>query len=268
ALSRISRLAANPGDPASDLSGAMQEVFQSLERHPATVEIQTPDAGRVPVVLGRFDLELYIRRLLSSRPAIAHLPALFAAMRSGDFTELGTAAVLWRSSFPPPASIFTMRCATSATPGREERIAREGPSSLLRDLTDFAEERVCRAWGVAPLPEEFREPVRSSLPILFVSGTLDGIAPESNAAEVMKGFPAGRHLRVAGAAHLGLGYEDLATRSAIVRFFDGSRPGSLQVALPSLVFERAVPTRQPVFTALARGGGGTEPSMVSLFWSP
>src|SRR5262249_51451797 len=231
-------------------------------------EVQTPDAGRVPVVVGKFDLELYIRRLLASRAAIAHLPSLFAAMKSGDFSELAIASVGWRTTFTPPASIFAMRCASSASPGRDARISREAPPSLFRDLTDLAEERVCRAWGVEPLPEEFREPVRSSLPILVVSGTLDGIAPESNAAEVLRGFPAGRHLRVAGAAHLGLGYEDLATRSAIVRFFDGSRPGSLQVALPSLVFERAVPTRQPVFTALARGGGGTEPSMVSLFWSP
>jgi len=188
-------------------------------------------------------------------------------MQSGDFTELGNAAVQWRTSLSPPATIFAMRCASSATPAREERVAREAPSSLLRDLTDFAEERICKAWGVSPLPEEFRQPVRSSLPILFVSGTLDGVAPESNAAEVLNGFPAGRHLRVAGAAHIGLGYEDSATRAAIVRFLDGSRPGSLQVSLPTLVFERASPNRQPPFTTLARAGG-SEPSMVSLFWSP
>src|SRR5262249_26027541 len=185
----------------------------------------------------------------------------------GDFTELASIAARVRTSFSPPASIFTMRCASGSTAERELRIAMEARSALLGDVTDFAEERICRAWGVNPLPEEFRVSVRSSLPILVVSGTLDGIAPESNAEEVLKGFPAGQHLLVEGAAHLGLGFEDPATRAAIVRFFDGHRPGSLQVALPSLVFERAAPTRKPAFPGLAQAGG-PEASMISLLWSP
>jgi pimeloyl-ACP methyl ester carboxylesterase len=265
ALSRISGLAANPGNPSSDLSGQMRDVFQRLERHPATVEVQTREAGRVPVVLGRFDLELYVRSLLSSRPAIAHLPALFAAMMSGDFTELGNAAAGWRTSFSPNASIFTMRCASGSTADREARIAKEARSAILGDVTDFAEERICRAWGVAPLPEEFRSPVRSSLPVLLVSGSLDGVAPESDAAEVLKGFPAGQHLRVAGAAHVGLGFEDSSTRAAIVRFFEGRRPGTLLVEMPRLVFESPARAPQAAISAFLQAG---DSSLPSLFLAP
>jgi pimeloyl-ACP methyl ester carboxylesterase len=237
-LAQIARLSRNTSVSTSDLLGTMKDVLRRLESRSVTLEVETRGAGRFRVVVGRFDLELYTRSLLSARRTIAHLPALFASMAGGDFTELATVAARWRSSPSPPASIFTMRCASGSSREREIRIATEVHSALLGNATDFAEERICRAWGVAPLPDEFRAPVRSSLPALFVSGTLDGHAPEDNTNEVLTGFPKGQHLQVSGAAHVGLGFQDPGTRDAIVRFFEGRRLASSRIDLSALVFER------------------------------
>ena len=235
-LAQIARLPRRPGVP-SDVRGAINDVLRSLETRPVALEVETREAGRIRVVVGRFDLELYVRSLLSARRSIAHLPASLASMARGDFTELARVAARWRSSLSPPASIFTMRCASGSTRERELRIAKEVLSAALGSVTDFAEERICRAWGVAPLPDEFRSPMRSSLPTLFVSGSLDGDAPEANTTEVLAGFPNGQHLRVFGAAHVGLGFQDAVTRAAIVRFLEGGRLASLRIDLSALVFE-------------------------------
>jgi len=119
---------------------------------------------------------------------------------------------------------------------------------------------------VPPLPEAFRAPVRSSLPALFVSGTLDGDAPEANATEVVAGFPEGLHLRVTGAAHVGLGFQDPGTRDAIVRFFEVGRPASLRIELPALAFER---TEAVAATSVAAENPRiAAPSILSLLAGP
>lgn len=245
ALAEIARLSRNTSMPAFDLLGTMKEVFGRLATRSVTVEVETREEGRIPVVVGRFDLELYTRHLLSSRRTIAHLPALFSSMAGGDFTELARVTARWRSSLSAPAVIFTMRCASGSTRERELRIAKEANSALLGSVTDFAEERICRGWGVAALPDESRAAVRSSIPALFVTGTLDANAPEDNTREVRTGFPKGQHLQISGAAHVGLGFQDPGTRAAIIRFFEGGRLAFPRVELPALAFERPRDLRQP-----------------------
>ncbi len=262
ALAQIARLFRDPGVRTFDLLGVMEDVFHRLDRRPVTVEVKTREAGRIPVVVGRFDLELYTRHLLSARQTIAHLPALFASMLGGDFVELAGVAARWRSSLSPPASIFTMRCASGSSRERELRIGKEVQSAMLGDVTDFAEERICRAWGVEPLPDEFRAIVRSALPTLFVSGTLDGDAPEEDTMDVLTGFPKGQHLRVSGAAHVGLGYQDSMTRAAIVRFFEEGRLASPRIELSALVFERLGATEDRASrAAIAQAIEATAPSI-------
>ena len=254
-LAQIASLARQTGAPTFDLIEAMTEVLHRLESQPVTVEVETRDAGRIPIVVGRFDLELYIRNMLASRRTIAHLPALLASMAGGEFSELaqgGRAVAL----FTPTARIHLRHAMrVGIDPERELRIAKEAQSALLGNVTDFAEERICRAWGVGPLPEEFRAPVRSSLPALFVTGTLDGDTPEGDTAEVLGGFPNGQHLRVFGAAHVGLGFQDSKTRAAIVRFFEDGRLASRRIELPALVSGAFWTSRGSILCGSEYGGG-------------
>ena len=62
---------------------------------------------------------------------------------------------------------------------------------------------------------------------------------------MLAGFPEGQHLRVSGAAHVGLGFQDPTTRAAIVQFFEGGRLAFPRVELSALVFERPGAPRDP-----------------------
>ena len=257
-LARISRLFRASARPpaAAELLDIVRNVLDRLDRRPEVVELPTRDGGRASIAVGRFELAWYTRSLLSYREGIAHLPALYAAMEAGNFRELAVAAAAWRSARPPGAITFAMRCASGSSRERDARVERERGRALLGDTTDFAEERVCRALGVAPLPDAFRSPVRSALPALFVSGTLDGDSPESNADEVSVGFPNAERVRVEGAAHAFL-FDDAATRKAIVEFLDGRRIPSARVTLAAIRFES--PNELPAGSFLASSGSGAVP---------
>jgi pimeloyl-ACP methyl ester carboxylesterase len=199
--------------------------------------VELADGRRIALVLGRFDLEWFTRSLLCSRETIARLPALFAEMAAGDFRELARSTAAWRSSPAPSAAMFAMRCASGASPDRVARIDSERRTVTLGETLDFADDPVCRAWGVPRLPDGFRAPVRSIVPTLFVSGSLDGDTPSANAGEVMKGFPNSHHLLVEGAAHSLLAFQDARARSALAEFLADGRVRAERVSLPPLAFE-------------------------------
>jgi pimeloyl-ACP methyl ester carboxylesterase len=243
-----------------DLLGAIREIRDRLDRSPVSETVEFPDGRRMAVVLGRFDLEWYTRSLLSSRDSIAHLPAVFAAMEADDFRELARSAAGWRSTSAPSAAMFAMRCASGSSADRSARIDAETRRVTLADTLDFAEEGVCRAWSVPRLPDEFREPVRSTVPALFVSGTLDGDTPQANAGEVLRGFANGRQLVVEGAAHSLLAFDDEKTRRLVSEFLAEGRVRAERVSLPPIAFEMPSTVQGP--RTLLAGRGDATP----VFW--
>jgi len=124
-----------------DLLATIRQIRDRLAERPAIVQV-TSDEGVESVTVGRFDLAWFTRSLLSSRGSIARLPALFAAMSEGDFSELAATSLAWRMSPLPSASMFLMRCASGATAARAARVEAERGKALLGDAADLAEDRV------------------------------------------------------------------------------------------------------------------------------
>jgi len=57
------------------------------------------------------------------------------------------------------------------------------------------------AMGVPDLGDKFRAPFRSEVPVLFMSGTLDGRTYPESARELIKHFSKGSHLIVENGGH-------------------------------------------------------------------
>ena len=131
----------------------------------------------------------------------AFYPLIYYRASRGDFTPTAEAWLrLSRSDFGNAMS-FAMDCASGATAARRERIAREAKEALLGELADQVFPDVCSEWGAPDLGDEFRAPLRSDVPALFISGTLDARTPVSNAEEYRAGFRHSAHLVIEGAVH-------------------------------------------------------------------
>ena len=245
-LREIDRLIKNDSELSNripDLFGLMKAVLDRLEKHPVTVEAVDPHTKRrVKIAIGRFDLQLLLTSNLGSSQFIRVLPSALYAMSRGDFSlvaqwMLARKQLLesWRGYAMP----CMMDCASGVSEERYARIKAEASQSPLGDAVSFPFPEICEAWMTSDLGPCFREPVRSDVPVLFISGSLDANTPESNAEEVQQGFPKSIHLIIEGAGH----GDDLFLSSpkikeVMIEFIKGGPISTRRIALPQVKFEQ------------------------------
>jgi pimeloyl-ACP methyl ester carboxylesterase len=221
-----------------DFMGLVKQVLERLDRQPVTVGVSDLQTGKqIQVTVGKFDLQFITAQSLGSRHAMGMLPKLYESMSKGDFSNLARAALQMRREPIGSAMAFMMDCSSGASPERLARIEREAGRCLLGDGANFPFPQISAAWGNPDLGEAFRAPVRSSVPVLFVSGTLDGRTPVSNADEVQIGFPNGQQFIIDGAAH----GDDLfvsspAIKIAMVEFMKGNQLPAKSTTIAPLRF--------------------------------
>jgi len=236
-------LQAEPGNgaAAADLPRALRQLLARLEAQPATVEVEVPLAHRkAQITVGKFDLQWMVIQTLASREGIHKLPGLLQAMQGGDFSTLGSFALAARRGWLGSAMPYAVQCAAGVSPERWRRIEREQATSLFGRAIDFPFPQICSAWGVPDLGPEFRAPVRSEVPALFISGTLDTRTPMSDADEVRRRFSRSAQVTIVGAGH----GDDLILSS----------PEIGQVILRFLSGQAVADTRIPVAPAALQAG--------------
>ena len=215
-----------------DLIAATRKLLEQLERQPETVKV-APD---ISVVVGKWDLQKRIADVMGRGSAMRQLPAAIYAMLSGDFSDLGRWAYNFRRDGTLSAMSVTMDCASFASRARLERIRREADNTILGATIDFPFPDICEGWKVPELGDSFRKSLHSDLPVLFITGEMDGRTPVSNAKEVAAGFPNHQHLLVANAAHGIIGYPELTP--AMMAFLRGQRISQTRVSFPEWKFIR------------------------------
>src|SRR5690242_19214210 len=189
------------GKEIPDFLGLMKSVFDRLDARPETVEITDPQTKlKVKVIVNKFVMQYIVASNIGTTLS-ARFPALFYRASKGDFTN---PAQVWLSQSRDEigaAMSYMMDCASGQTAARRERIAREAKGTLLEDLFNFPFPDICTEWNAPDLGDEFRSPVKSDIPVLFISGTLDARTPISNAEEYRKGFSNSTHMIIEGAVH-------------------------------------------------------------------
>lgn len=224
-----------------DLEATVAGVLERLEREPVGVEVPRDDGPPRRVVLGRFDAQLRTAMAFFSRSW--DVPRIYHEMAAGDFSFLAGFMADYRRFQGVGALGLLMSCSSWATPERLAAIESQRSETLLGAARAFPYPDICEVvHEIVPgldLGPEFRSPIRSEVPALFISGTMDGVTPLSNAVDVARGFENGRHLLIHGAAHsdaLFLSHAEIGIR--IRDFLAGEEPESGSLAVP---FDFAVP---------------------------
>ncbi len=184
-----------------DLVALMRTVFESLERNPVTVEVPDPRTRQpTKVVINKFVMQ-FLTAATTGTGDITRYPRFFLSASKGDYSEVAAFWLGFSRTNLGTAMAFVMDCASGGTKARMTRIEREVRSSMLGNHANIVFPDVCDAWGNPDLSDAFRKPAKSNVPVLFISGTLDGRTPVSNAEAEMKYFPNGQHLILNGAWH-------------------------------------------------------------------
>jgi pimeloyl-ACP methyl ester carboxylesterase len=245
-LEHIDRLVKADANLSKDIPSFLSLVKAVLERtghEPVTVEVTDPMAKQtVKVVLNKFAIQLLTAFSFGSGEAA--LPARYYAMSKGDFS---LAAQGWlnlsRGGSVGSAMAYMMDCASGLSNERRKQIEREANTALLENVMDFPFPDVCDAWGNPDAGAAFRSAAKSSVPTLFISGTLDVRTPPTNAEEVRKGFPNSMRLIIDGAVHSDpLFLSSPQIKDVMLEFMKGEKISTTNIRLEPLKF---APLNQP-----------------------
>ena len=189
------------GKDIPDFLGLMKSVFDQLDAQPQAVEItDTRTRQKVKVIVNKFVMQYIVASNIGTE-VTARFPALFYRASKGDFTN---PAQVWLNESRRgigSAMSYMMDCASGQTVARRARIENEAKGTLLGDIFNLPFPDVCLEWKAPDLGDTFRSPLRSDVPVLFISGTLDARTPVSNAEEYRTGFANSTHMIIEGAVH-------------------------------------------------------------------
>ena len=209
-----------------DFIATMRRVHARVEREPVRVTFKDTAGKDVTIVLGLADVRVAAAGLSTDPSRSRMLPGLYAMMDAGDFSR--AAPIAWEALRKPDAWRFTgmadaMDVASGISRKRLALFERQVRSSLLGDITNFPMPHIANALGVPDLGGRFRAPFKSDVPVLFMSGTLDGRTYPESARELIKQFSNGSHLIVENGGH-NLFEASPLIKDVVVAWFRGEAP--------------------------------------------
>jgi pimeloyl-ACP methyl ester carboxylesterase len=220
-LAAFARADSAIGSLVPDLVAMHRQTLARLEREPVRVTLNDPITRQpTEVRIGKFGYQFILMRDMGDTNDWPILPGLIARTASGDYGLLTQfAARRWATG------------GSGASLERSAMVQREARSALFGNAMNAYTTEMCTAIGAADLGAEFRSRIWSSVPTLFISGTLDNQTPPHQAEEVRWGFANGVHVIVEHAGHEST-LDKAPVQDLLVRFLAGEAVADQRVVLP------------------------------------
>jgi pimeloyl-ACP methyl ester carboxylesterase len=195
----------------------------------------------VEIKIGKFGLQWLIMQDLGDTNDLPSFPAFFSTIDRGDVSMLTRLVDRRYNQFSAGVSIMTlvMDASSGATRERHEQIAREAKTALLGEAVNYPFPDIGEVFGNPDLGDKFRSPIETSVPTLFISGSLDNNTPPAQADEVRRTFKQSTHLIVENAGHESM-LVDSKVQQTMVAYLHGRDVSAVKLALPPLRF-RPIP---------------------------
>ncbi len=243
-LARIAAADATIGAMVPDLYATLKRVLERLAKEPARVTVTDRKTNQpVELTINDFGLRFLIMRDLGDSNDLPVFPAWFYTMDNGDYSILARFAERRYNQFGAAAPVMTVMVdgASGATEARRKQIEREAKTSIMSDIVNFPSFFVPGISEGTDLGDEFRGPVRTSVPTLFVSGELDNNTQPFQAEEIRKTFKTSTHIIVGNAGHESFLVVP-AVQQALADFLNGKDVSAFKFSNPPLKF---VPLPEP-----------------------
>lgn len=177
-----------------------REIFAQLK---AGVRVSIPGkSDRVPLDGGR--VAEWFRSKLYRPKGAAQLPWLVHQAHAGNWTPI-VAGILSDSQAADSdlslGLLFAITCNEDVPFLDEKEIIGKTQGTFLGDYRVRQQQAACQSWPRTILPAGYRDPVRSSVPTMFVSGDADGATPVWFMEHVAPGFSAGVKIIARGQGH-------------------------------------------------------------------
>ena len=239
-ISAIVKQTPKLGNEIPEVYGLAKKVMSELAEKPVTVNQLPGTNEKVNIYVGKEDLQIALALISGQSWFARELPAFLYNMLKGNTAFAGLYVrdhVKNPNAHQNTAMMFSMHCASGLSENRKKEIQRQSQKSLFGNAVNFPfmQENFCNCWEVNDLGEEFRQPVKTNVPTLFLNGELDGRTSLKSAKEVKKGFINGHLITVTNAAH-DIWLVSPEIPDIMVSFFKGNSVSQESVAAPAIEF--------------------------------
>lgn len=180
----------------------LDSVIARLQAKPAMVHVAVePGVPLVSVPLSREAFAEGIRTMTYSAPRSLRVPLFVHEAYEGKYDDFAAAAV--RSNRGLRSSIrfgflLAITCTEDVSRIDPRVIERETAGTYLGDTRVREQMAACRDWPRGALPKDYGDPVRSTVPVFLLSGTVDPVAPARFTAEAARYLPNSIHVVAPG----------------------------------------------------------------------
>lgn len=227
------------GRKMPDLTGTLKRILDRLEKEPVTVSIMDQRTRKpVEVKVGKIGLQFLIMRDLGDTNDLPIFPLWFYTMDKGDYSILKRFVERRYNQFGTGISIMTLvtDISSGVSKSRKRQIQKEAKTALLGDIVNFPISEMGDVFGNPDLGDEYRSPLKTDVPTLFVSGVLDNNTQPFQANEVRRTFKNSTHIVIDNAGHESM-LVDPQVQQTMVQFLRGQDVSKVKIALPPLKFQ-------------------------------
>jgi len=181
------------------LRDEFRQVFARLDA--GAVRVSVPGAATaMPLYGGR--VAAWVRSKLYRPSSAAILPRAVHHAYIGDFDPIVQGILEeTKNSDLSFGLFFAITCSEDVPFLRETEILTQSQGTFLGDYRVRQQQAACEHWPKAALLEDYRNPVRSSVPTLLVTGGDDGGTPVWYTDHVMQGLSNSRKVVIGGQGH-------------------------------------------------------------------
>jgi pimeloyl-ACP methyl ester carboxylesterase len=190
-----------------DLQARLRALLARLEAAPERVVLTHPRTGlSEPVLITARAIASMLFGALYSPTTASILPILIDRAEAGDYQGLVALAFAGNQSENMSVGMqLSVICSEDAPHISPPDIVRETAGSPFGTHLVASQLRACDTWPRGTLPPDYHAPVRSGVPALVLSGTIDPVTPPAWGARVVEHLSNGRHLVAAATGHGVLG---------------------------------------------------------------
>jgi pimeloyl-ACP methyl ester carboxylesterase len=189
-----------------DLEKEFNEILFRLQKKPVLVKVTHPKTLKpVSIKLTKSAFAEVVRLMLYRVPFSRTLPYLIHNAYKGQYSPFAEMGIMANRAVRTQISAGMFLCVTCA-----EDLARVDPAEIPRHTRNtFSGDsrlrnhlKVCKFWPKSPIPESFFDPIRTDIPILLLSGTMDPVTPPAWAEKATKYFPNALHVTAPGSHYV------------------------------------------------------------------
>jgi pimeloyl-ACP methyl ester carboxylesterase len=182
-----------------------------LLEKPVDVELPSTDSRGasnydvvVKIQLSRDLAAEAIRYMLYNPTAAARVPFVLNQAGKGNFGPIAQAALHYRQEIVATGSngmYLSVTCAEDLPWIKEGEGERMSENTFLGDYRVKQQREACALWPRAVISGDYARPVRSTVPVLILTGEWDPVTPPSNGDAAAKYLPNSLHVIVPHGAH-------------------------------------------------------------------